>query len=103
MGEVEARIGERAAAEVAGFDASGRAAALTLAEFRARQVARSRPVRVNFAGGVQGTGWTVIRSDGCYSVLYLPGEDVFSLCVDSDFGPLDIGVHGAALACFASV
>ncbi len=103
MSEVEARIGERVAGEMARFEASGRAGAMTLAAFKARRVRRSRPVRVTFAGGVEGTGWTVIRSDGCYSVLYLPGEDLFSLCVDSDFGPLDIGVHGGALACFASV
>ncbi|MFN4101721.1 MAG: hypothetical protein ACK4GT_18315, partial [Pararhodobacter sp.] len=80
-----------------------RAGAMTLEAFRRRRVSRHRAVTVNFSGGVTQTCWTVARSDGCYSVLYLPGDGCFALCVDSDFGPLDIGVHGPALGCFASV
>ena len=97
------RIEAMLADEMAGYDVSTRAGALTLADFRARRVRRPRPVRVQFAGAVERVCWTVTRSDGCYSVLFVPGDEVFALCVDSDFGPLDIGVHGRALACFASV
>ena len=97
------RIEGLLAAEIDGFDGTTRAGSMLLAAFRARRVRQSRAVTVNFAGGVTRTCWTVIRSDGCYSVLYLPEAELFSLCVDSDFGPLDIGVHGKALDCFASV
>ncbi|PWE30938.1 hypothetical protein [Pararhodobacter marinus] len=90
-------------AEIAGFDASSRAGAMTLRDFQARRVKRHRAITVNFSGGITQTCWTVVRSDGCYSVLYVPRAGCFALCVDSDFGPLDIGVHGPALACFASV
>ncbi|APX13556.1 hypothetical protein BWR18_19100 [Tateyamaria omphalii] len=58
---------------------------------------------VNFSGGITQRCWTVTRSDGAYRVVYLPRAGYFSLCVESDFGPLDIGVHGPALGCFASV
>lgn len=100
---MEAWIDTLLQAEIAGFDASSRAGSMTLREFQARRVKRHRAVTVNFSGGVTGRCWTVVRSDGCYSVLYLPQAGCFSLCVDSDFGPLDIGVHGPALDCFQSV
>ena len=58
---------------------------------------------VNFSGGMTQRCWTVARGDGSYRVVYLPRAGYFSLCVESDFGPLDIGVHGPALGCFASV
>ena len=58
---------------------------------------------VNFSGGVTQRCWTVTRTDGAYRVVYLPRAGYFALCVESDFGPLDIGVHGPALGCFASV
>ena len=58
---------------------------------------------VNFSGGITQRCWTVTRSDGDYRVVYLPRAGYFALCVESDFGPLDIGVHGPALGCFASV
>lgn len=58
---------------------------------------------VNFSGGMTQRCWTVTRTDGSYRVVYLPLAGYFSLCVESDFGPLDIGVHGSALGCFASV
>ena len=77
--------------------------AATLAEFRRLRVRRPRPVTVNFSGGIAQTCWTVTRSNGRYSVIYLPTAGYFSLCMDSDFGPLDMGVHGPAIACFASV
>ncbi|PTX01807.1 hypothetical protein [Pararhodobacter aggregans] len=101
--DMAARIGALVEAEIAGFDASSRAGAMTLQDFQARRVKRHRAVTVNFSGGITQTCWTVCRSDGCYSVLYVPRAACFALCVDSDFGPLDIGVHGRALDCFASV
>lgn len=58
---------------------------------------------VQFSGGMTQRCWTVTRTDGSYRVVYLPLAGYFSLCVESDFGPLDIGVHGSALGCFASV
>jgi len=60
-------------------------------------------VTVNFSGGVRQKCWAGTRTDGDYRVVYLPREGYFSLCVESDFGPLDIGVHGSAIGCFSSV
>lgn len=62
-----------------------------------------REVAVNFSGGITQRCWSVSRGDGTYRVVYLPTAGYFSLCVESDFGPLDIGVHGPALGCFGSV
>ena len=62
-----------------------------------------RQVTVNFSGGITQRCWSVSRGDGTYRVVYLPTAGYFSLCVESDFGPLDIGVHGPALGCFGSV
>lgn len=62
-----------------------------------------RIVTVTFSGGIVQKCWSVSRGDGTYRVIYLPSAGYFSLCVESDLGPLDIGVHGPALACFASV
>ncbi|WP_195819643.1 hypothetical protein [Roseobacter sp. MH60115] len=62
-----------------------------------------RKVRVNFSGGLTQECWSVTRGDGDYRVMYMPVAGYFSLCVESDFGPLDIGVHGSALGCFGSV
>lgn len=62
-----------------------------------------REVTVNFSGGITQRCWSVSRGDGTYRVVYLPTAGYFSLCVESDFGPLDIGVHGPALGCFGSV
>jgi hypothetical protein len=58
---------------------------------------------VLFSGGMTQKCWTVTRTDGTYRVVYLPLAGYFSLCVESDFGPLDIGVHGPAMGCFGSV
>lgn len=101
--DIPDRISALIEAEVAGFDTSARPRACTLAEFQRMRVRRHRAVTVNFSGGITQTCWTVTRSNGCYSVIYLPTADYFSLCVDSDFGPLDIGVHGRAIDCFSSV
>tara|TARA_R110002094_G_scaffold125947_8_gene119985 strand:- start:365 stop:673 length:309 start_codon:yes stop_codon:yes gene_type:complete len=60
-------------------------------------------VTVNFSGGFSQDCWSVSRGDGAYRVIYLPTAGYFSLCVESAFGPLDIGVHGPALGCFGSV
>ena len=62
-----------------------------------------REVTVQFSGGITQRCWSVSRGDGAYRVVYLPTAGYFSLCVESDFGPLDIGVHGPALGCFGSV
>ena len=74
-----------------------------LAEDFARTRVRPREVTVNFSGGITQRCWSVSRGDGTYRVVYLPTAGYFSLCVESDFGPLDIGVHGPALGCFGSV
>ena len=58
---------------------------------------------VNFSGGTMQRCLTVTRTDGTYRVVYMPVAGYFSLCVESAFGPLDIGVHGPAIGCFASV
>ena len=60
-------------------------------------------VTVNFSGGITQECWSITRSDGDYRVVYIPQAGYFSLCVESDFGPLDIGVHGSAIGCFSSV
>lgn len=60
-------------------------------------------VTVNFSGGLTQKCWSVTCSNGDYRVVYLPLAGYFSLCVESDFGPLDIGVHGDAIGCFSSV
>ncbi|MBM2294407.1 hypothetical protein JQX09_21005 [Sulfitobacter pseudonitzschiae] len=73
-----------------------------LAAFRAALV-RPFATTVNFSGGLTQTCWTVTRTDGDYRVIYMPRAGYFALCVESDFGPLDIGVHGPAMGCFASV
>lgn len=75
----------------------------TLAHFQSLRVTRPRPVSVQFSGGIMQTCWTVTRSDGDYQVIYLPDAGYFALCVGSDFGPLDIGVHGGAIQCFSAV
>lgn len=62
-----------------------------------------RKVKVNFSGGLTQECWSVTWGDGDYRVMYMPVAGYFSLCVESDFGPLDIGVHGSALGCFGSV
>lgn len=74
----------------------------TLAEFRQALI---EPVEteVNFCGGMVQKCWSVTRSDGDYRVIYVPTACMFSLAVESKFGPVDIGVHGDAMSCFGSV
>lgn len=90
-------------AELAAFRPDGPGDRMLLEDFARMRVKRPRPISVNFSGGVAFTCYSVTRSNGDYSVLYLPMVERFSLCVDSIFGPVDIGVHGPALSCFASV
>jgi len=89
-------------AEVAQYDTTTRSRAKTLEAFVAARRA-PKPVTVNFSGGITSTCYSVTRSNGDYRVIYLPLAGYFSLCVESDFGPLDIGVHGPAIDCFGSV
>jgi len=96
------RIADLIAAEVVAAPRSSQTERVTLADFEAALVEPFETV-VNFSGGITQRCWAVTRTDGCYRVVYLPLAGYFALCVDSDFGPLDIGVHGPALGCFASV
>ncbi|MCR9126005.1 MAG: hypothetical protein NXH82_07745 [Rhodobacteraceae bacterium] len=88
--------------EIDAFDTSTPADAGTLDAFRAAR-RKPRPITVNFSGGITQKCWSVTRPNGDYRVVYLPLAGYFSLCVESDFGPLDIGVHGPAIACYGSV
>lgn len=89
-------------AEIAAFRPKTVADSLVLADFQSRR-RPPRPVRVNFSGGIVQICWSIGRGDGTYRVVYLPTAGYFSLCVESDIGLLDIGVHGRALDCFSSV
>ena len=90
------------AGEIAAYPAGDRCGRMTVEAFRTA-LREPRPVTVNFSGGITQKCWSVTRGDGCYRVIYLPTAGYFSLCVESDFGPLDIGVHGDAIGCYASV
>lgn len=96
--EVKAEV----AKAIAGFAPTSRADAATLEAFKQAMV-EPRLITVNFSGGITQQCWNVTRSNGAYRVIFLPTAGYFSLCVDSDFGPLDIGVHGDAIGCFGSV
>ena len=74
----------------------------TMDAFRSA-ICEPRTITVNFSGGVHQKCWAVTRPDGTYRVVFMPRAGYFSLCVESDFGPLDIGVHGSAIGCFSSV
>ena len=89
-------------AELAAYKPVTRADRLTLEEFKTRR-RPPRLVTVLFSGGFEQKCWNIMRSDGTYRVVYMPIAGYFSLCVESDFGPLDIGVHGSAMGCFGSV
>ena len=54
-------------------------------------------------GGTRQRCWAITRPEGAYRVVYLPRSGHFSLCVRSENGLLDIGVHGSAIGCFSSV
>ena len=73
-----------------------------LEELRAALV-EPEAVEVQFSGAVMMTCWAVTGRKGPYRVVYLPEAGYFSLCVEGPFGPLDIGVHGNAVGCYASV
>jgi len=88
--------------EVAAFVPRGRSEAITLRDFQAARTS-PRPVFVQFSGGIVQTCWTVTRANGPYRVVFMPSAGYFSLCVEGPLGLLDIGVHGAAIDCFASV
>ena len=90
------------AAEIADFPTRARHDRMTLEDFKAH-LREPRQVTVNFSGGITQKCWSVTRTNGMYRVIYLPTAGYFSLCVESDFGPLDIGVHGKAIGCFGSV
>ena len=94
---VRAAITDLIEAEMAGCSD-----AVALADFRAH-LRPPREVAVNFSGGITQRCRSVTRTNGEYRVIYLPTAGYFSLCVESDFGPLDIGVHGPTLGCFGSV
>lgn len=100
MGE---RIDALLDAEVAEARASGDQVTQLTAEAFEMKRRPPREVEVQFSGGITQRCWSVSRGDGTYRVVYLPTAGYFSLCVESDFGPLDIGVHGPALGCFGSV
>lgn len=74
----------------------------SLAAFSAARI-KPHPVTVNFSGGYVHRCWSVTRTDGDYRVVYMPKAGYFALCVESVFGPLDIGVHGGAVECHSSV
>jgi hypothetical protein len=103
MQDLSHHVTQLVEAEITAFDASARAGRMLLDEFQRQRVKRPRAITVNFSGGITQTCWTVTRSNGAYSTVYLPSAGYFSLCVDSDFGPLDIGVHGPAIAVFSAV
>ena len=96
------RIGALIEGEVAAWRGRGGADGATLADFEAHLQA-PRAVEVQFSGGVMQTCWAVTRPRGPYQVIYMPAAGYFSLCVGSQFGPLDIGVHGKVIDCFGSV
>lgn len=90
------------AREIDAFDTGTEPGVQMLEAFKAA-LREPKLVTVNFSGGITQKCWSVTRSDGTYRVIYLPLAGYFSLCVESDFGPLDIGVHGDAIGCFGSV
>ncbi|THD76476.1 hypothetical protein E7681_01135 [Thalassobius vesicularis] len=96
--EVKAEV----AKAIAGYHPANRMDAARLEDFK-KAVVEPRLVTVNFSGGITQKCWNVTRSNGMYRVIFLPTAGYFSLCVESDFGPLDIGVHGDAIGCFGSV
>jgi len=89
-------------AEVDEFDIAPSGARASLEDF-VTSLCTPEAVVVNFSGGLTQECWTVTRSNGAYRVVFMPKAGYFSLCVVSQFGPLDIGVHGEAIGCFTSV
>lgn len=102
MPEAPAQIEAIITAEIAAHDTTTPAGRTTLDDFLAHRIAPT-PVEVQFSGGIYLDCFAVTRSNGRYSVVWLPLAGYFALCVDGQFGPLDIGVHGPAIAVFSSV
>ena len=75
---------------------------LLLKEFREALIEPAE-VETLFSGGMTATCWAVTCSNGAYRVIYIPWAEVFSLAVESKFGPVDIGVHGDAVSVFGSI
>ncbi|WP_306004684.1 hypothetical protein [Aquicoccus porphyridii] len=75
---------------------------LLLAEFRAALI-EPHEVETLFPGGMTETCWAVTQSNGAYRVIYIPWAELFSLAVESKYGPVDIGVHGDAVSVFGSI
>jgi hypothetical protein len=88
--------------EILGFDVVEDHQARLLEDFQ-NALLEPEMVTVNFSGGLSQECWAVTRSNGAYRVVYMPLAGYFSLCVESEFGPVDIGVHGNAIDCFGSV
>lgn len=88
--------------EILEFDDTTDEGAATVRAFR-QALCEPEQVTANFSGGVTQECWTITYSNGAYRVLFLPTAGYFSLCVESEIGPLDIGVHGKAIGCFSSV
>ncbi len=95
-------IGTLIEGEIAAWRGRGGFDGATLKDFEAH-LQPPEPVVVNFSGGFAQDCWAVTRPNGPYQVIYMPSAGYFSLCVSSQFGPLDIGVHGQAIECFGSV
>ncbi len=100
--ELAKRISGMIAREVLEFATDTPEAEATLAAFRAA-LTPPEQVEVQFSGAVMRQCWSVTRANGPYRVVYMPRAGYFSLCVEGQFGPLDIGVHGRAIDCFGSV
>lgn len=73
----------------------------TLADFRAALVPPHLEA-VHFAGGFQEECWAVTRSNGDYHVVYMPIPDRFSLVRETAIGPVDMSIHGGAIAVFST-
>ena len=99
---IEERIKDIIRREIDDYTVDTEQKLATLDAFRAA-FCQPHLITVNFSGGVRQKCWAITRSDGTYRVVFLPRAGYFSLCVDSDFGPLDSGVHGSAIGCFSSV
>ncbi len=102
MTDEAARAEALIAAEIAGFDETERAARMTLEAFCEAMVA-PEAIEVQFSGGFTQECWAVTALNGPYRVVFMAEAGYFSLVIEGAFGPVDIGVHGKAIDCFASV
>ena len=58
---------------------------------------------VSFSGGFQNECWAITRTLGDYHVVFMPKADYFSLVLETQIGPIDISVHGSAIAVFSTL